>query len=134
MASAIYKYFKERIMQAQIDLSTVAVDAILVDTASYTYSTAHQDLADIATDVRIGGTQLLGSKTFTNGVFDAADITFSSVPATEPTCEALVLFYDSGTDTSSTLIAYIDNASGLPVDPSGGDIIVSWAAGGIFQL
>ena len=58
---------------------------------------------------------------------DAADITFTSVSG--PSIEAIILFADTGTESTSPLIAYIDTATGLPITPNGGDIIVTWDNG-----
>lgn len=68
------------------------------------------------------------SKTVTAGVADAADLTFTAVTA-GAACQALVIFKDTGTDSTSKLIAYIDTGAGLPVTPNGGDITVSWDNG-----
>ena len=70
---------------------------------------------------------------FTNGVFDAADITFTAV--TGNTVEAIVVFLDTGTPANDLLICYIDSASsGLPVTPNGGDVNVVWSGSGICSL
>ena len=63
-----------------------------------------------------------------------ANITFSAV--TGATAGAIVIFIDSGVDTTSNLVAYIDTATGLPVTPNGGDITVTWDTGAnkIFKL
>ncbi len=132
MASAIYPKFKEALLQGDYDLSTAVVRAVLVDTGTYTYSAAH-DFYDDLTGVVGTESGALGSKTFTNGTFDAADITFTSV--TGSTAEAIVLFVDTGTASTDALICYIDSASsGLPVTPNGGDINVTWSGSGIFTL
>lgn len=63
-----------------------------------------------------------------------ADAIFNNVSGNQS--EALILFKDTGTNTTSYLIAYIDTATGLPVTPSGGDITVSFsdASTKIFSL
>jgi hypothetical protein len=131
MASAIYPKFKENLLQGDYDLSTEVVRAVLVDTGTYTYAAAHNAYDDLSGVV---GTEsgALGSKTFTDGTFDSADITFSSV--TGDTAEAIVLFIDSGTPATDYLIAYIDSGTGLPVTPNGGDINVTVNASGWFTL
>lgn len=132
MASAIYPKAKEQMLQGGINLSSATVRAVLIDTGTYTYNSAHNAYDDLSGVV---GTEsdAFGSKTFTDGVFDAANITFSSV--TGNTAEALVIFLDTGTPSTDLLIAYIDSASsGLPVTPNGGDITVTWNASGIFAL
>lgn len=131
MASAIYPLFKQALLQGTYDLSTATVRAVLVDTGTYTYSAAHDFYNDLSGVV---GTEsgALASKTFTNGTFDAADITFTAV--TGNTAEAIVLFVDTGNAATDALIAFIDSATGLPVTPNGGDINVTWNASGIFTL
>lgn len=131
MASAIYPKFKEAILQGTYNLSSVAVRAVLIDTGIYTYNSAHDFYNDLSGVV---GTEsgALGSKTFTNGAFDSADITFSAV--TGNTAEAIVLFVDSGNTATDALIAFIDSGTGLPVTPNGGDINVTVNASGWFTL
>ena len=47
-----------------------------------------------------------------------------------------MLYRDTGVEATSALIAYIDTATGLPITPNGGDIIVNWDNGAnkIFRL
>lgn len=66
------------------------------------------------------------------GVVDAVDTTISAL--TGDASESLVLFKDTGTDTTSKLIAFWDSATGLPLTPNGGDVTVQWNASGIFQF
>ena len=131
MASVVYPVFKENIMQGTHDIATSGVRAVLIDTGTYTYSATHNAYDDLTGVV---GTEsgLLGSKTFTNGVFDSADITFTAISGA--TAEAIVLFIDSGTPSTDYLIAYIDSGTGLPVTPNGGDINVTVNASGWFTL
>lgn len=133
MASAVYPKAKEAFISGSIDLTTDDIRAILIDTADYTYSTAHDFLDDVAAGARVATSSALGSKTVTNGVFDAADVTFSTVTGDQS--EAIIVYKHTGTEGTSNLIAYIDSASsGLPVTPNGGDITVAWNASGIFTL
>jgi hypothetical protein len=132
MANALYPKWKEAIQQASANSSLAGtVKVALVDTGTYTYSAAHEFLTSL-TGV-VGTAQTIASKTFTNGVFDGADVTFSAVSGT--TVEALVIYTDSGSASTSRLVAYIDTGiTGMPVTPNGGDIAVTWSASGIFQL
>lgn len=132
MANAIYPKWKETVMQAGANSSlTGTVKAALVDTGTYTYSAAHQFLSSLSGVV--GTAQTLASKTFTNGVLDAADITYTAVSGAS--AEAIVLYIDTGVAGTSQLVAYLDTGfTGLPVTPSGGDINVVWNASGIFGL
>lgn len=133
MANAIYPKYKEGILQsaANTNLSSGTVKVALVDTGTYTYSSSHQFLSSLSGVV--GTAQTLGTKTLTNGTFDAADATFTAV--TGATVEALVIYVDTGVAGTSPLVAYIDTGqTGLPVTPNGGNITVTFDAAGIFTL
>ena len=132
MSNQLYPKFKEALLQASANSSlSGTVKVALVDTGTYTYSAAHEFLTSLTG--RVGTDQTLGSKTFVNGVFDAADATFPSVSGA--TAEALAIYIDTGTAGTSRLVAYIDTGvTGLPVTPNGGDINVVWNASGIFAL
>lgn len=133
MANALYPKWKEQLLQftANNNLSSGTVKVALVDTGTYTYSSSHQFLSSL-TGV-VGTAQTIGSKTFTDGVFDGADVTFTTV--TGNTVEALVIYIDTGSAATSPLVAYIDTSvTGLPVTPNGGDIAITWNASGIFAL
>ena len=114
---------------------TDTIKVYLVDTGAYTPVVGtHEYLSDIPTSARIAGPVTLTSKTTTGGAADAADITFTSVSGTS--IEAIVIYSDTGTESTSPLIAFIDTATGLPITPNGGDIIVTWDNGTnkIFKL
>jgi hypothetical protein len=134
MANALYPLWKEQLLQftANNNLSAGTVKVALIDTGTYTYSAAHQFYSS-ATAAAVGTPQTIGSKTFTNGVFDGADVTFTTV--TGSTVEALILYIDTGSAATSPLVAYIDTSvTGLPVTPNGGNIAITWNASGIFAL
>lgn len=131
MANALYELTKAKMLQAGINMSSGDVKVSLIDTGTYTFSQTHEFYDDLSGVVATSGN--LGSKTFTNGVFDAADVTFTGVSGA--TAEALVIWVDTGNPATSPLIAYLDtNLTNMPVTPNGGDITVSWNASGIFKL
>ena len=67
------------------------------------------------------------------GVFDADDVTFSSISG--DAADYLVLYKYDATPANATLIVTWDSTTtGLPVTPNGGDIIVTWSASGIIQI
>lgn len=108
---------------------------LLVDTGAYTpQTTTHEYLSDISSSARIAGPVTLTSKSTAGGAADAADVTFTSV--TGASIEAIVIYKDTSSEATSPLIAYIDTATGLPITPNGGDIIVTWDNGTnkIFKL
>lgn len=134
MANALYPLWKEQLLQftTNNNLSAGTVKVALIDTGVYTYSAAHQFFTS-ASAASIGTPQTIGSKTFTNGVFDGADVSFTAV--TGNSVEALIIYVDTGTAGTSPLVAYIDSSvTGLPVTPNGGNIGITWNASGIFAL
>jgi len=134
MANALYPLWKEQLLQftANNNLSAGTVKVALIDTGVYTYSAAHQFYSS-ASAATVNTPQTIGSKTFTNGVFDGADVSFTAV--TGNSVEALIIYVDTGTPSTSPLVAYIDTSvTGLPVTPNGGNIAITWNASGIFAL
>jgi len=133
MANALYPKAKEAFLNGSINMVANTVTIALVDTGVYTYSSSHQYRNEVSNSAVISSTTL-ANKTITNGVFDADDATFSSV--TGANCEALLIFQDTGVQSTSRLIAYIDSATGLPILPNGGDISVAFSSGSskIFAL
>lgn len=139
MANAVYPIAKQHFLQADIDMAGDDIKVLLIDTEEYTYNAAHDALADVATSARItiggGGNPVFSSKTTTNGVFDAADVTLSAVTGDQ--FEALIIYQSASTEATSYLVAYIDtNVSGLPLTPNGGNITITWDNGAnkIFSL
>ena len=135
MTNALYDKGREGFLDGSIDWDTDDIRAILIDVADYTVDLdADDNLDDIPGAARVAVSGALTGKTVTDGVADAADVTWSSVTGDQ--CEAIVLYKHTGTDSTSRLIAYIDSATGLPVTPNGGDIKVEWDSGAdkIFKL
>lgn len=135
MANALYDKGREGFLDGSIDWDTDTIKCVLVDAADYTVNlSTHDFLDDVPVGARVGTPQTLGSKTVTAGVADAADVTFTSV--TGDPSEAIIIWKDTGVESTSRLIAYIDTATGLPVTPNGGNITITWDNGAnkIFKL
>lgn len=135
MANLIYPKYKEALIQGatNISLSSGNVKTVLIDLADYSYSATHQFLSDVAAAGRVATSANMTTKTTTNGLFDADDVSFSSVTGDQS--EALIIYIDTGTESTSRLVAFFDTGvTGLPVTPNGGNINVAWNASGIFQL
>ena len=128
MANTLYDPARRRFLEGQFNWLTDTIKVMLVDTGSYTPNvTTHEFLSDIPTSARITAGVTLTSKTTTGGAADAADVTFPSVSGVS--IEAIIIYSDTGTESTSPLIAIIDTATGLPITPNGGDIIVTWDNG-----
>jgi hypothetical protein len=133
MANALYPKWKEQLLQftANNNLSAGTVKVALV-TAGYTYSSANQFYSSVSASV-VGTPQTIGSKTFTDGVFDGGNVTFTAVTGSQVV--SLVLYIDTGSAATSPLVAFLDTGvTNLPVTPNGGDITITWNASGIFAL
>jgi hypothetical protein len=133
MANAIYPKYKEALLDAlsNTDLNDGTVKVALVDTGTYTYSSAHDFLDDVTGTV--GTAQTIANTTVTNGVFDGDNVTFTAVSGAS--VEALIFYIDTGSAATSRLVAYIDTGqTNLPVTPNGGDITITWDAAGIFTV
>lgn len=138
MANAIYPEYKEFLLSAAANVSLNVDDATdgpfcaLVDTGTYTFSSAHDFYNDLSGVV--GTDQRITAPTVANGTFDGGDLTFTAVSGA--TVEALVIYrHNSGANTTWKLVAFIDTGqTGLPVAPNGGNISVVWSGSGIFTL
>lgn len=134
MANALYDKGREGILDGTIDM-TGDVRVCLV-ASTYAQNLATDDfMADIGAADN-GRSVALASKTYTAGVFDAADAILTATAAVA--CEALVLFQHTGVDATARLIAYIDTpVSGLPFTPAASQVVnIAWDNGAnkIFKL
>lgn len=142
MANTLYDGARYRFATGSINWLTDTFYVILIDTGAYTPNfSSHVYLSDIGSSARDFGDSgatgvALASKTVeSNGAVDAADVTFQNVSGN--TIEAVGIYKDvGGVAANSPLIAYLDTATGLPITPNGGDIIVTWDNGvnRIFRL
>lgn len=134
MANALYAKGKEKLLTAAINLSTDTIKVALVRNDYVQSLSTHEFFSSVSAS-SLNTPQTLASKTVTNGVFDAADVTFTAVTAGD-TCEGVVIYKDTGTPSTSALIAYIDTITGFPLATNGGDITIQWDNGAykIFSL
>lgn len=133
MANQLYPSYKALLLNAGLNLASLTIKAALVDTGVTAFSAAHDNFDDISTAV-IGTPVTLAGKTTALGVFDSStNPSFTGLVAA-PTIEAIAIYYDSGTPATSTLIAWIDTATGLPVAAGATQADVTWDATGIFAL
>lgn len=135
MANALYDLGRQAFLTGSISWTSDDIKVVLIDTNDYTVNLAtHQYLSDVPSIARVATSSNLSSKTATAGVADAADIVFADV--TGDVSEAIIIYKDTGIESTSPLIAYIDTSTGLPITPNGADIIVSWSDGAnkIFKL
>jgi hypothetical protein len=142
VASALWDPGREGFLDGTIDWDTAVIKCALV--RGYSFNATHRFVNEVtgAGGTLVATSAALTFKTVTNGVADAQDVTFASVPA-GAAIPAIIIFQSSavtgGSDVAATaqrLIAYIDTATGLPVTPNGQNITVAWDSGSnrIFRL
>jgi hypothetical protein len=142
MTNALFDPGREGFLDGTIDWDTAVMKVSVV--RGYTFSAAHKFVSDVTTasGVLHVTSAALASKTVTNGVADAADITYTAV-ASNASNHSLLLYQSSavtgGADVAATaqrLIAWIDVGTNLPIVPNGGDVTVAWDNGAnkIFKL
>ena len=116
------------------DLTTLTIRPMFVDNADDTVVAGDDFIDDVLSAARvpaIASCPALASKTngvVGVGVFDAADPVFTSL--TGDASEQLIMFEDSGVESTSDIICFWDTATGLPLTPNGGNVTVVGAAGG----
>ena len=133
MASVLYDKGREGILEATVHL--IGDVRVMLVKSAYVFDPAHMYLADITAENDNGRTASLTTKTYTSGVFDAADTALSATDAVA--CNALVLYQHTGGDNNARLIAYIDSAMGLPFTPAAGQgVLITFdnTANRIFKL
>jgi hypothetical protein len=135
MANALFDSYRSQCLTADVDLDD-AIKLVLVDHSVDTPNpTTDSFLSDILAGARVATSGAFTGKTFTAGVFDANDVTLTSVIGAS--AESIDIFDDTpATEATKDLIAFIDTATGLPVTPNGGDITIQWDNGAnkIFKL
>jgi hypothetical protein len=123
---------------AGVDWSTATIKCALV-TSTYTFSAAHDFFDDVTNELShasyTAGGATLASKTevASGGVrtYDAADPAFAALEAAAGTPAAAIIYVDTGTASTSTLLAYIR----LPgTAPDGGTYTVVLPSDGIVRL
>jgi len=120
---------------------SIAGDTIKAMLIANTASLAAQVFVADFTSVIVARSGAFTTKEDTNGAASADNVTFASIttgmlPGGATSVGAIVIYKDTGTDSTSPCIAWIDSATGLPIVPNGGDIICTWDTGAnkIFKL
>lgn len=136
MANAMYPKGLEKILEADIDFGSDTFKLVLLD-ADASYSASDEYLDDVNSDaVATSGALANGSTSSPGGgAFDADDVTYSS--QTGDPVAAVVLIKDTGSAATSPLICWWDteaDTSSVDITPNGGDIDVTFGAGGLFTL
>jgi len=137
MANAFYNPFKQQLLDntTALDLDGDVVKATLIDSADYAFSAAHDEYSgggtDVAAAAKVAESAALGSPTCTDGTFDTADFSWTSVTGDQS--EAIIL-WDDTVANDRLMVFYDTGMTGMPVTPSGGNINFAVHASGWFAL
>lgn len=136
MSNGLYVKSREKFLRGEIAWHTDDIRLVLVDTLDYTVNLiTHEFLSDIPVAGRVSISDLLTNKTTVNGwAGTSSNIVFENVFG--DSCEAMIVFKDTGSPTTSPLLAYFDNGiTNLPITPNGARItFIVDNANGLFQI
>src|SRR5690242_4179083 len=121
MASQLYPKGKAHILglSTKADLVADTIKVMLIHSATASYSGSNEFVGDLSSGGIIARSGGLSSKTVTSGTFDAADITITAVSGS--TVDAVILYKDTGSDSTSPLLAWFDVST---FTPNGSDVTV----------
>jgi len=170
MADTLYPKFKKNLLWANTDIGNLdgatnvrialvagvqagdVTTAITYDAADETWADLTSQAIGLANNAQAISNGVVSIHTLTdvalntaNGVFDASNVTFTTVAAFDGgggagtgVANAVVIFLEGGTAAASPLIAWLDDAgtaiTGLAVTPNDTDINLNFSDSGIFEL
>ena len=127
MANALYNSAKEYFITGGMDVSNGNVKVLLVKSTYSVDLVNHEFVSDIGSSNIAARSDQLDNTTVTDGVFDASNETVESIGLDG--FDYVILYSDTGDDSTSKLIAYIDTGEGLPVSSNSTsiDITIKWS-------
>jgi hypothetical protein len=112
----VYGKAKELILNGDLDITNSDIRVLFVKSSYSPNRTVHEHVSDIGSSSISQRTTQLQNVTNNLGVIDADD--FLSIVYNGQAFNAFVLYKNTGSDTTSKLIAYIDTSVGLPYSGS----------------
>lgn len=139
MADALYRNYKALLwgggVHTTADWNGDTIKVTLTDHGTDTpVPGTDQDYADISAGT-VGTPQTLTGVTIDSvaeGTVDAGNPVWTSL--TGASVESYTYYKDSGVASTSTLLIYIDSATGLPLTPNGGNVTLTHNASGIVDI
>jgi hypothetical protein len=134
MANALYDTGRDAFLNGDIDYTNDTIKMVLVSNG-YTPDLANHSFYSSVSSNVVGTPQALTSKTTSAGVANCADVSFGAVTSGS-TISYILLYKDTGTASTSQLIALYDTAVGLPFATSGAEITIKIDSGAnkLFKL
>jgi hypothetical protein len=128
VANTIYPLGRQGFAGGDIAWDSDTIKLVACD-SGYVYNAAHDMLDDVAGAARVATSSAFTTKTIANGVLDADDVTLSAVTAGD-TITSVVVYQDSGVESTSRLILFFDtkaDTTAISVATNGGDVIITWS-------
>lgn len=129
MSNFLYTKSKTQILNGNINFSSDSLKLIATN-ASYIPSQNNDEfVSDIPGSSIIFRSANLANKIVSSGTFDADDLEINGYAGTA--FNAIILYKDTGSDLSSRLLCYINQAAGLPFAGASSetDVIIFWNNG-----
>ncbi len=121
-------------MRGNIDLINDDLAVVLVDLSLYAPDLdTDESQADIPEAARLAEVLVTG-KALNDAELLASDVVFNSLSSALNPVGGAVLLKDTGVYSTSTLIAYFDNAPEFPITPDNTDVVIAWAGGKVLEL
>ena len=146
MANVIYTRFFEQISNGSLAFNTANIACLLTQSSStYAANKTHDFVADVfsngGVECNTGGyaRTAVANKTVTiDDPNSRVELKFNNVSfgnlSSGQTVEAIIVYVNTGSDATSSLICHIDNATGLPAVLGGGEFLITVNAEGLIQL
>jgi len=112
MSNFIYSYAKKLILDGDIDFINDSIKAVIVNSGYTANQALHQFKSDIGSSNIESTSSNFTNKSTTAGVFDASDLLIENYNGNA--FSYILVYKDTGNDSTSPLILYIDTAEGLP--------------------
>ena len=128
--NTIYPKGREGFAGGDVAWDSDTIKLVAVD-SGYVYSSAHDFLDDVGAGARVATSSAFTTKSITDGVLDADDVTLAALPAGD-TIEGIVVYQDTGVEATSRLLLFFDtkaDTTAISVATNGGDVVVTWSNG-----
>lgn len=126
----IYDAAREGFLDGSLSWTSDTIKAVAIAEGYVPDFSTHRDLADVPKQYRLATSNALTGKAATNGLATSSVAKFLNVTKK---IEGVLLFNDTGSDSTSRLISFSNVGANLPSHPHGGDAIASWS-GALFRI
>jgi len=121
--SGLYNSGITALLSGDVDLINDDITCIIVDSAYSPNYSSDQNQDDILEAYQLDEIALAG-KSLVSGAFDADDVSFLNVTGT---IGGVIIYKNTGVESTSTLVAFIDDFDAVPLVADNGMIVVSWS-------